>query len=749
MTTVARFRLPPLFYLLLLAFSSLPAAANSGVQLVRAGSPTATILLPADPHPDEARAADELAEHLQLISGAELPIQSGDTPARAVIRVGLSLSPAAADRIQAISDDPAAFLLAAGDDVVTLAGATPEATLFAAYELLERLGVRWYMPGDLGRVVPSSADVTVAAGGSVHTPSFAHRHLQAVSRELPWYRRARLGGDYFPGAHGIHLLPEADFETEPELFSLIDGERRDRQLCLGHPEVLRRAIAYVDQYFEQNPDAPWIGLGPNDGRGFCEDDRCRALDGGQHDPFAATESMTDRHIWFFNQVLAGIEDRFPDKRIAFYAYATYKLPPVRWEPDPRIVPALAPITLCRIHGVDNPVCPERSFYRELMQGWGKAVPEVFERGYYFNLADPGLPFSKVQAIRDETPAALQLGISGWRVECMPSWAVHTPTLYLAARLMWDADADVDALLHEFSEGFFGPAATPMNSYLGALDAAFRDTDCHTGGSHCLRRIVDDDGLSRWTSWFDRAAELAGKDGIYAQRVAAFRMGFDRLALFRRMLDERDAFDFAAAQATLGRFFTLTDTMRNTELTEGAALLYPRNTRGYIERFWAPAVEAGYRATATDGRLVATLPETWDFVLDPDGVGERLEYYHENLTGGNWMPLHTSSRSWGDQGLHYYKGKAWYRASFELDSVPQGETFIQFGGVDEKVRVWLNGSRMVGEEVGAMRPFDIDVTGALRPGTNVLAVEVTNERLNELGTGGITAPVFVWAKRNGD
>ena len=452
-------------------------APASGLDLFRDGKAASVILLPPDAHADEQLAARELTEHLQQMTGAALSTTSGPAPAGTIpIRIGATLVPEASARILASSDDPAAYLLDITADGISLAGLTPEGTLFAAYALLERLGVRWYMPGVLGTVIPLHHDVTLQPASDVVSPSFAHRHLQAVSRDLPWYRRMRLGGDYFPGAHGIPLLPPADFTTEPELFALVDGERSARQLCLSHPEVLRRAIAAVEVYFTEHPEAPWIGLGPNDGRGFCDEDKCRALDGGQWDPFAAAESMTDRHIWFFNQVLAGLDEHFADRRIAFYAYATYKLPPVRWTPDPRIVPALAPITLCRIHGMNNPVCPERSFYRELMQGWGKAVPEVFERGYYFNLADPALPFSKVHAVRDEIPAALALGVAGWRVECMTSWAVDTPTLYVAAQLMWDTSIDVDELLAEFHTGFFGPAAPAMGAYLDDVDDAFARGD---------------------------------------------------------------------------------------------------------------------------------------------------------------------------------------------------------------------------------------------------------------------------------
>lgn len=722
-----------------------PAAAEiTDVTLIDGRQPLAALVLPPHPHEDEELAALELREHLRRMSGVELPLVEGHAPDGLVpVRLGLELRPEAEQIIRTRSDDRAAFLLEVTAEGVTLAGLTPEGTLFAAYELLEQLGCRWYMPGELGTVVPRRTRVTAAAQRTVRFPSFAARNLQAVTRALPWYRRQRLGGDWFPGAHGIPLEPPAALETEPELFALVDGRRVSGQLCVGHPEVVRRATAAVIAYFEEHPERPWVGLGPDDGRGFCEDERCRALDGGEWDPHAAGPSMTDRYVWLFNRILEGMEERFPDKRIGFYAYDSYKLPPRRVKPDPRIVPAFAPITLCRLHGLDNPVCPDRSFYKSLMRRWGELVPEVFERGYYFNLADPGFPFSKVHALRQETPFAHGAGISGWRVECMPAWSAHTPTLYVAARLMWDVDTDVDALLREFYSAFFGPAAEPMGAYLASIDRAYRDTDCHAGSSHCLPRVFDDDWRGRAAGLLAEAAALA--EGAHAERVRIYALAHARLEAFLAMLASRDAFDFAAARGHLQQVRALTDTMLAYPLAENAHLLWPRIAHSYLDRFWSPAVEQAHERAVERGELVAPLPEVWDFLIDPAGVGESLGWFREGEIGGNWQPLHTSTASWSEQGLHYYKGAAWYRTQVEVPAASVGRRIhLFFGSVDEQARVWVNG-RLLGDSPGrSFMPFEFDATAALRPGANTVAVRIVNVELNEIGTGGITAPVMLWS-----
>ena len=171
-------RLPPrqpfLFALLCLFL----AGPSEAVVLVKDGKPMATIIVakPAvnPPANDSAAqkfaAARDLQAYVRKMSGAELPIVGDDAkpPAPWVI-VGRC---AAADALGANVPSgltPArreeGFLILAKGDRLLLAGndAGPyHGTEYAASELLERLGVRWYMPGEFGEFVPRNATIEVA-----------------------------------------------------------------------------------------------------------------------------------------------------------------------------------------------------------------------------------------------------------------------------------------------------------------------------------------------------------------------------------------------------------------------------------------------------------------------------------------------------------------------------------------------------------------------------------------------------------
>src|SRR5208282_6710631 len=53
--------------------------------------------------------------------------------------------------------------------------------------------------------------------------------------------------------------------------------------------------------------------------------------------------------------------------------------------------------------------------------------------------------------------------------------VICPIRHLRARLLWNPEEDVDALLDDFYARFFGPAAGPMKKYWDTIFTAWQDT----------------------------------------------------------------------------------------------------------------------------------------------------------------------------------------------------------------------------------------------------------------------------------
>lgn len=726
-----------------------------GAVLVRDGKPVAVVALPPEPDAAEKLAARELVEHVEKMSGAKLETvtvdpkaidsfldtaaKDGTTP----VVLGRTALPRLEKALASKGTTPGTFVLKATKDHVLIAG-LGDGTQFGVCELLEQQGVRWFMPGPLGTVIPEKKTVTVAEQETAQAPSFPSRWFQMPDKD--WQVRVRCGGPTFPGAHGLPGLPK--FAAAPELYAQIDGKRSPRQVCVSNPKVLDAVVKEVVARRKKGL-GPVIGMGPNDGRGFCQCDECRKLDGGDFDPFSNEPSVTDRYVWFFNQVLAKLPAEYRDTKLAFYIYHSYMRPPVKWKPDPRITGALAPIALDRVHGFSNPVAPEKSYARWLYQEWGKVMPELYDRGYWSNLADPGFPFIIVHRLRDEIPACHALGVKGWRVETFPNYAASLPSNYIAAKLMWDHTADVDALLTDFAEKFFGPAARPMGEYVRLMDAALRDSPHCTGSAWDMPHHYPAALRKKARGLLDQGARLAAGNGAYETRVKLVADSFEMLGAFVAMLDARTKGDFPSAKAELDRLDAAAKRLMDVKpvpvLSAGRFSTYVN----YMNRFFRPATEQGHRRVTGGNTLVAAAKDEWEFLIDPPRVGEAIGLWRAGNQGGNWQPIKTSSSSWSNQGLRYYKGLAWYRQAVDVPKELAGKrVFLWCGGVDEKAKVWVNGTPVGISPGAAFYPFEVDATEAVKAGRNEIVVAVVNDVVNELGTGGIVAPVILYAPAAG-
>lgn len=739
---------------------------KKGLSLVKDGQAKSILVLSKNAPAIEQEAAKEIQNFVAKISGAKLEIvNSGeDLQQKIPVYLGSAASPQLDKLINEKGNDPYSFVLLVDAQQVSLRGLSPAGTRVAAYELLEQLGVRWYMPGELGTVVPTTKNIRVAEQTTIQVPSFAARWTTSGRNSKKpgeeWMQRVRMGGPNFPSSHGISIeqkgatdaakaknktdgAAKSLFDEHPEYYALIDGKRKASQLCISNPDVLKLAIASTKQYFQNNPGAEWIGMGPNDGRGFCECDNCKALDAGDYDPIAHQVSMTDRYVGFFNKVLEGIKNEFPTKKIGFYAYAAYMRPPVKVKPDPKIVPATAVIGLCRLHGMGNPICPEKSYEKQLTTDWGKLVPEVYNRGYWYNLSDPGLPFFMISRLKNEIPVGRALGVHGWRVETADNLAAELPSIYIAAKLMWDDKADVNALMSDFCSNFFGPAALPMRRYIDLMDQALNNADFHTGSSWDFPHIYNKKICNTAQAALDQARKLA-PTGVYAKRIDMYFKDFNYLLAFNNMLEQRLANNFVAAQKSLDRF----DTIGKELINQDPPLLKPLHVIDYTKRFFRAATEQGYKRVTGGNQMIVGFKKDWEVALDPERIGVAIGLWRPDNKGGNWQKL-SSDYSWGDQGLRYYKGLAWYKQRVVVPKEAAGrKLFLWFGGIDEKAQVWVNGKFIGTSGVGTFQPFELDATNALKPGEeNIFIILLTNDKLNELGTGGITGPVMIWSPKD--
>jgi len=200
------------------------AGSGLGLEIVENGEPKAVIVVAEDAPQSVAYAAAELQRYVEKMTGAELAV-AAQPPAAAPGLIFVGESAGAAER--GLSTDglkPDGFRIVARDNWLALLGRDHRGkpisglthplrkteswhaqtglnrlgetgTLYAVYALLERFGVRWYMPGELGEVVPARDTLGVTSMDVAAAPDFDYRFLyncefRQDEDAARWHRRA-------------------------------------------------------------------------------------------------------------------------------------------------------------------------------------------------------------------------------------------------------------------------------------------------------------------------------------------------------------------------------------------------------------------------------------------------------------------------------------------------------------------------------------------------------------------------------
>ena len=121
--------------------------------------------------------------------------------------------------------------------------------------------------------------------------------------------------------------------------------------------------------------------------------------------------------------------------------------------------------------------------------------------------------------------------------------------------------------------------------------------------------------------------------------------------------------------------------------------------------------------------IFNLENSWFILPDKDNIGKINNY--QNIISENAIPCQIPSII--QQYFPDYHGVCWYYCKFtpQVCYAQNDRVLLNFGGVDYKAEVWLNGNYL-GEDEGGETPFTFDVTDSINlDSENLLAVRVVN------------------------
>ena len=434
-------------------------------------------------------------------------------------------------------------------------------SLNAVYGFLRDLGCRWYFPGEIGEILPKMKSIALPKVDRTVRPDFPVRNMLFYFNEFWMARKGiphgiedvkwqlRLGLSPYesvlgPGlGHGtmaVHSREEVK-RAHPEYYALWGGKRATVHLgnygagCLSSPGLFEQNVKYVRFLFDHY-QVPMVSVAPADGYGsLCQCDGCRGKDTPER---GWTGSLSD-YVWeYTNRVAREVYKTHPDKHITCIAYSTYLLPPDKIEQmSPNVV-----VGFCYWRSqLAHP--EERQRYRDLIEAWLKKLPskKVFIWDYHrYNM--PGKGFESVpvifpHAIAEDLTALKGVSLGDY-IEVYRNHRTHDLSgnvlasdhvnCYVNARMLWDASLDVDALLDEYCRNYYGPAAREMMAFVQYSEANW------------MRATKDPKVIDRFFELIPDAQKAAGRDNVYARRVAMMVEFMERMKQLReRLLKGRD------------------------------------------------------------------------------------------------------------------------------------------------------------------------------------------------------------------
>lgn len=566
----------------MLFFASPLCCAMSGpfpVKFVIAdnGQANASIVIAEKASPDEKFAADELQGYIRKSSGVTIPVKSdaGELSGNIIavgrckpnLSAGLGLDKMARD----------GFRIKTSGSILSLAGRDDAGTQFAVYSFLEDyIGVRWFWPGELGEVVPQAKTVEVGRIDQTQQPDFKWRNrgpdgalwgategpTEMHARELVlgvsqehqkqvhlWEKRNKWGGMKIYGGHALgEIFPPDKYAAQhPEYYALVGGKRdvpgkdydykHECQICTTNPQVIQVTVDWVRYFLDKHPEWDGVHITMNDGGGFCECEKCLALDSGEVIKRAGIDAeemkknparytvITDRIFTFCNQVSQEVQKTHPGKYVVSMAYSRYIKPPKKISIDPYVIPQY-----CLWGAYKHSNAAIKKEHQETASAWAKASEKTAIYEYFINGSWPGMHRLVPSYIADSIKYLYKNGIELYQTQAGDEFAINGINYYIAGKLLWDTSLDENKILDDFYQKAFGRSAGAVKRFHGRLQQAWTaataggdDVSCKSISDTRLLELFTPELLEQCRQDLSDAEKLAESD-LVRKRVEFYRQG---------------------------------------------------------------------------------------------------------------------------------------------------------------------------------------------------------------------------------
>jgi len=468
------------------------------VSLATNHSPSKTIRIPNTASTALQSTANSLAGYLGQICGGTFVVQTYD-PATGP-EPGIILGKSTDLNFTSEVPEPIGNMkirerfvigVANSSQYVFLIGATDLALQDAVYYWLEVLECRWFFASPNWTIIPSNPNLAWTTPSPLRTKNVTMGtktiSMNLYADETPAYKMRMIWAEYLgtSRATGDWRQQELDWNAwcvrnravnsytinaghaydsiitwakqkglwNDQYYALINGVRNPSgQLSLGQIGVQELLRSYTQEMLAGAAES--VSLEPKDGSAWGTDPLDEAI------APLSSGFVTDRVITANNYAATVVP---PGKFIGMYAYNMHSAPPSMAVSD-KIYVLIATAFLTHGNTVNS-----------LLAGWSAKAQNIGLREYYsvwdwdYNL--PGTAqVADIDRLKRIMPYYHMNNVDAVSAESTDGWGPLGLGFYLSAKLLWNPNADAEALKNDFLSRAFGPAAETMRLFYDHIDS---------------------------------------------------------------------------------------------------------------------------------------------------------------------------------------------------------------------------------------------------------------------------------------
>ena len=650
---------------------------------------------------------------------------------------------------------------------IYITGNHDEAHYYAVSRLLQLWGCRWYIPGTIGECVPEYAELRIGKLDEAYAPPFEVRRYWISWNGSPgdahqFRLRNFMSSVYVPSGHTL-----AKYVGE-----LVPDGKSYFNIPIADPNT---AAHVARQVVDQFGNGKHVMMGMEDGTYTSDFALDNELKAALYDKYFQTSVLTDAFMVFYNNLADHLIRAHPESKakIGFLAYVNLTIPPQRNIIAAKpLVAYLAPIDIDPNHGIDDRRSPPRQEFGKIMRRWskvmeGRVVIYDYDQGM---LVWRDLPNPSHMAFRQDVKHYRAAGILGVDTESRHAIATVFTNLFFRGQLLWNPDADVDALLDDFYIKFYGIAVDPMRKYWTAIYQAWEQTIVTEHEYFVAPAIYTPGLIKQLRTHLAEADAMVGaiekqpanqrsrNDQLVLDRMKFTHLSFGIIANYMEMVRlAATEINFSAAVAAGKQGLAIRDELSEMNDTFTTYRLPKQPGPKIIENgpAWFPGEVQQYAELAKytagpKGQLVTKLPLEWAFRRDPHDTGlashfagqkPDLTYWLANMTNYKWAKNRKDypTTEWETvrtdlypqaQGILHpdwqaFTGYMWSKTQIDLQPDQMtGHLHVRFPGLFAETWLYVNGFLIAHRTQKGMWwnndyafEWDVDLTGKLHVGEN--------------------------------